>query len=135
MDAAGGTDWAEFAHKPGKRWYDFTEVRAEITRETERAAGKNKGVLPDPIGLRIYSTRVPDLLIVDLPGITKVPVGDQPADIEAQVRDMCLAYVRQPNTIILAISPANSDIANSDAIKLALEVDPSGERTIGEGGG
>lgn len=32
----------------------------------------------------------------------------------------------QPNCIILAISPANQDIATSDAIKLAREVDPSG---------
>ena len=94
-------------------------------------AGKNKGIIPEPIGLRIFSHRVPDLLIVDTPGITKVPVGDQPPDIEAQIRDICLAYVRAPNTIILAVSPANADIANSDAIKLAREVDPSGERTIG----
>ncbi|XP_035546215.1 dynamin-related protein 1E-like [Juglans regia] len=33
--------------------------------------------------------------------------------------------------IILAISPANQDIATSDAIKLAREVDPSGDRTFG----
>lgn len=32
----------------------------------------------------------------------------------------------QPNCIILAISPANQDIATSDAIKLAKEVDPAG---------
>jgi hypothetical protein len=32
----------------------------------------------------------------------------------------------QPNCIILAISPANQDIATSDAIKLARDVDPSG---------
>ncbi|XP_044491225.1 phragmoplastin DRP1C-like [Mangifera indica] len=33
-----------------------------------------------------------------------------------------------PSCIILAISPANQDIATSDAIKLAREVDPTGER-------
>lgn len=32
----------------------------------------------------------------------------------------------QPNCIILAISPANQDIATSDAIKLSREVDPMG---------
>ena len=62
---------------------------------------------------------------------TQVPVGEQPADIEMQIRDICLSYVRQPNTVILAVSPANADIANSDAIKMALEVDPTGERTVG----
>jgi len=37
-----------------------------------------------------------------------------------------LLYSQQPNSIILAISPANQDIATSDAIKLAREVDPTG---------
>lgn len=32
----------------------------------------------------------------------------------------------QPNCIILAITPANQDIATSDAIKLSREVDPTG---------
>lgn len=32
----------------------------------------------------------------------------------------------QPNSIILAVSPANQDIATSDAIKLARDVDPQG---------
>jgi Dynamin central region/Dynamin family/Dynamin GTPase effector domain len=124
-------EWGEFAHKPGKKYFDFNEIRNEIIRETERTAGKNKGVTPEPIGLRIHSPRVPDLMIIDLPGITKVPVGDQPVDIEFQIREMCLSYARQPNTIILAISAANADLANSDAIKLALEVDPTTDRTIG----
>ena len=38
-----------------------------------------------------------------------------------------LLFVLQPNCIILAISPANQDIATSDAIKIAREVDPSGK--------
>jgi hypothetical protein len=61
------------------------------------AAGKGKGVIADPIGLRIYIPRVVDLLIVDTPGITKVPVGDQPPDIEMQIRRLCLHYLTQPN--------------------------------------
>ena len=36
------------------------------------------------------------------------------------------------NAIILAVTPANADLATSDALHLAREVDPSGERTIGE---
>ena len=37
----------------------------------------------------------------------------------------------QPTTIILAVSPANADLANSDALQLARMVDPEGARTIG----
>jgi replication fork clamp-binding protein CrfC len=72
-----------------------------------------------------------NLTLVDLPGITKVPVGDQPVDIEAQIRNMILEFISKDNCLILAVSPANSDLANSDALKLAREVDPSGGRTIG----
>lgn len=66
-----------------------------------------------------------------MPGITKVPVGDQPVDIETQIRNMILEFITKENCLILAVSPANADLANSDALKLAREVDPSGLRTIG----
>lgn len=69
--------------------------------------------------------------MVDLPGLTKVPVGDQPKDIENQIRDMILKYISRSNAIILAVTAANTDIANSDGLKLAREVDPEGLRTVG----
>lgn len=67
-----------------------------------------------------------NLTLVDLPGMTKVPVGDQPPDIEFQIRDMLMQFVTKENCLILAVSPANSDLANSDALKIAKEVDPQG---------
>ena len=67
-----------------------------------------------------------NLTLVDLPGLTKVPVGDQPPDIEFQIRDMLMQFVTRENTLILAVTPANSDLATSDAPKLAKEVDPIG---------
>ena len=66
------------------------------------------------------------LTLVDLPGLTKVPIGDQPKDIEKQIRDMILKYITKPNAIILAVTAANTDLANSDGLKLAREVDPEG---------
>ncbi|KAG6407606.1 hypothetical protein SASPL_130602 [Salvia splendens] len=55
----------------------------------------------------------------------------QPETIVQDIEMMVRSYVEKPNCIILAISPANQDIATSDAIKLAREVDPTGERTFG----
>ena len=81
--------------------------------------------------MRIYSPNVLTLTLVDLPGLTKVPVGDQPRDIERQIRDMVLKYIQKSNAIILAVTSANTDLANSDGLKLAREVDPEGQRTIG----
>ena len=67
-----------------------------------------------------------NLTVVDLPGLTKVPVGDQPADIEFQIRDMLMQFVTRDNCLVLAVTPANSDLATSDALKLAKEVDLTG---------
>ncbi|XP_073717323.1 dynamin-1a isoform X2 [Misgurnus anguillicaudatus] len=125
------TEYAEFLHCKGKKFTDFDEVRQEIEAETDRITGQNKGISPVPINLRVYSPHVLNLTLVDLPGMTKVPVGDQPADIEHQIRDMLMQFVTKDNCLLLAVSPANSDLANSDALKIAKEVDPQGLRTIG----
>ncbi|XP_077440178.1 dynamin 3a isoform X2 [Vanacampus margaritifer] len=124
-------EYGEFLHCRGKRFSDFDEIRQEIEAETGRLTGNNKGISPIPINLRIFSPNVLNLTLVDLPGITKVPVGDQPVDIEYQVRDMIMQYISKENCLILAVTPANMDLANSDALKLAKDVDPQGLRTIG----
>ncbi|XP_056394688.1 dynamin-1 isoform X6 [Hyla sarda] len=125
------TEYGEFLHCKGKKFTDFEEIRLEIEAETDRVTGTNKGISPVPINLRVYSPNVLNLTLVDLPGMTKVPVGDQPVDIEAQIREMLMQFVTKENCLILAVSPANSDLANSDALKIAKEVDPQGQRTIG----
>ncbi|XP_068808156.1 dynamin-3 isoform X8 [Struthio camelus] len=125
------TEYAEFLHCKGRKFTDFDEVRQEIEVETDRITGVNKGISSIPINLRIYSPHVLSLTLIDLPGITKVPVGDQPPDIEQQIRDMIMQFISRENCLILAVTPANTDLANSDALKLAKEVDPQGLRTIG----
>ncbi|XVF44879.1 hypothetical protein PTKIN_Ptkin02bG0158800 [Pterospermum kingtungense] len=124
-------EYGEFLHLPGKRFYDFSEIRWEIQAETDRGAGGNKGVSDKQIRLKIFSPNVLDITLVDLPGITKVPVGDQPSDIEARIRTMIMSYIKQPSCLILAVTPANSDLANSDALQIAGNADPDGYRTIG----
>ncbi|KAI3755335.1 hypothetical protein L1987_55132 [Smallanthus sonchifolius] len=128
-----GTDeeYGEFLHVPGKRFFDFNEIRREIQAETDREAGGNKGVSDKQIRLKIFSPNVLDITLVDLPGITKVPVGDQPSDIEARIRTMIMSYIKLPSCLILAVTPANSDLANSDALQIAGNADPDGYRTIG----
>uniref|UniRef100_A0A8C9ZQD9 Dynamin-2 n=1 Tax=Sander lucioperca TaxID=283035 RepID=A0A8C9ZQD9_SANLU len=124
-------EYAEFLHCKGKKFVDFDEVRAEIESETDRITGSNKGISSIPINLRVYSPNVLNLTLIDLPGMTKVAVGDQPVDIEHQIRDMLLQFITKESCLILAVTPANTDLANSDALKIAKEVDPQGLRTIG----
>lgn len=128
---AGQHEWAEFHHQPGRKFEDFAQVKAEIEAETARIAGSNKGINRQPINLKIFSPHVLNLTLVDLPGLTKVPIGDQPSDIEKQTRTLILEYIAKPNSIILAVSPANVDLVNSEALKLARQVDAMGRRTIG----
>eukprot|EP00166_Cyanidium_caldarium_P000202 ctg_1073.g448 len=128
---AAGEAFAEFLHKPGVRFYNFDDVRSEIERETDRVTGKNKGISPKAINLRVYSPHVVNLTVVDLPGLTKVPVGDQPSDIERLIRAMVLSYIERPNAIILAVHPATNDLATSDALQIARIADPEGKRTVG----
>ncbi|KAL0850378.1 hypothetical protein ABMA28_012204 [Loxostege sticticalis] len=127
----GNAEYAEFLHCKGKKFVDFNEVRSEIEAETDRITGSNKGISPVPINLRVYSPNVLNLTLIDLPGLTKVPIGDQPIDIEQQIKAMIFQFIRRESCLILAVTPANTDLANSDALKLAKEVDPQGLRTIG----
>jgi dynamin 1-like protein len=124
-------EWGEFLHKPNEKIYNFSGILQEIEIETNRISGTDRGISNTPINLKIYSHKVLNLTLVDLPGITRVPVGQQPQDIEKQIRNMIKNYITKPNTIILAITAANTDLSNSDAIQLAKEVDPEGDRTIG----
>ncbi|KAK9298187.1 hypothetical protein QLX08_008360 [Tetragonisca angustula] len=123
-------EWGTFLHTKNKVYTDFNEIRREIESETERMAGSNKGICPEPINLKIYSASVVNLTLIDLPGITKVPVGDQPEDIESQIRQLVLKYICNPNSIILAVVTANTDMATSESLKLSKDVDPDGRRTL-----
>ncbi|CAN1307378.1 Dynamin-related protein 3A [Linum perenne] len=124
-------EWGEFLHRPDKRFFDFSEIRSEIEAVTAKEAGGNKGVSDKQIRLKIFSPNVLDITLVDLPGITKVPVGDQPTDIESRIRTMIISYIKKPSCLILAVTAANADLANSDALQVAGVADPDGYRTIG----
>lgn len=70
-------------------FHDFDEVIEEIEKRTDILAGQNKGITDKPIVLKVY-TSLYTLTFVDLPGITKVPVGNQPEDIDEQIQQLIL---------------------------------------------
>lgn len=76
-----------------------------------------------------FPLSVLNLTLIDLPGMTKVAVGDQPHDIEHQIRDMLMQFITKESCLVLAVTPANTDLANSDALKISKEVDPQGKET------
>ena len=126
-----GQPWAIFEERKGTKFTDFIKVRETIEALTDEVCSKNKNIIDKPIVLNVYSQTCPDLTLVDLPGVTRVPIGDQPKNIEQITKDMARRYAEDPLTIILCVIAANSDIATSDGLMLAKEIDTTGSRTIG----
>ena len=126
-----GEEYATFHHTGQRTFALGEEVRSEILAETERELGNKRWVSPKEIILKIFSPKVLNLSLVDLPGMIRVPMKNQPEDIEVHILNMVSEYIKDEDTIILAVSPANQDLANSDALKWAKDVDPNGNRTIG----
>ena len=125
--------WATFDEIPGKQFTDFLEVRAKIDELTDSVAGKTKNIVDKPILLHVHSPTCPDLSLIDLPGITRIPLANsgQPNNIEEITKRMALRYVLDKRTIILCVIPANIDLTTSEGLQIARKADPSGLRTIG----
>lgn len=129
---APGKPAGKFLHIPDKVFTDLRQITEEIVRVTNNdpnCSGRN--VSSKPINLRIQSPYVPTLTLVDLPGLTKVAIEGQDPRIVENIHTMVLEYISKPNALILAVTPANQDLANSDSLKIAREVDPEGIRTMG----
>ncbi|XP_046701764.1 interferon-induced GTP-binding protein Mx-like isoform X1 [Silurus meridionalis] len=94
-------------------------------------AGEGKGISQEMISLEIKSSEVPDLTLIDLPGIARVATGDQPLDIEQQIKSLIEKFIKRQETISLVVVPANIDIATTEALKMTNKVDPNGQRTLG----
>lgn len=108
---------------------DFSQIQRTLT-DLNLAVPADQCVSDDPIQLSIYSPNVPDLSMIDLPGYIQVSGKDQPPELKQKIADLCDKYIQPPN-IILAISAADVDLANSTALRSSRRVDPRGERTIG----
>lgn len=106
------------------------EVEEAIQQATNALADKRKGVVNAPITLTVQREDLPDLTLVDLPGIARVAVDDQPEDIEKLIVDMINEFIEKPETIILNVLSSEVDFATCGSIKLSRNVDKSGERTL-----
>ncbi|XP_023849594.1 interferon-induced GTP-binding protein Mx2 isoform X3 [Salvelinus sp. IW2-2015] len=97
----------------------------------DEMAGVGVGISDDLISLEIGSPNVPDLTLIDLPGIARVAVKGQPENIGEQIKRLIRKFITKQETINLVVVPCNVDIATTEALKMAQEVDPQGGRTLG----
>uniref|UniRef100_UPI0037E731C1 interferon-induced GTP-binding protein Mx-like n=1 Tax=Semicossyphus pulcher TaxID=241346 RepID=UPI0037E731C1 len=130
--------------KEGEEWYgkisyrditkeieDPADVEKKIREAQDKMAGVGVGISDELISLEIASPDVPDLTLIDLPGIARVAVKGQPENIGDQIKRLIQKFINKQETISLVVVPCNVDIATTEALKMAQEVDPDGERTLG----
>ncbi|KAL6911061.1 P-loop containing nucleoside triphosphate hydrolase protein [Trichoderma evansii] len=122
-------EYGEFPDLGLRKISDFSSIQRTLT-ELNLAVSDAECVSDDPIHLTIYSRNVPDLSLIDLPGYIQVVGQNQPLQLKQKISELCDKYIQPPN-VILAISAADVDLANSAALRASRRVDPRGERTIG----
>lgn len=130
--AEGNIPWAEFSiERKGEKFTDFTKVQNMIVQLTDEVTKNETNIVDQPIVLNVYSHTCPDLTLIDLPGITLIPIKGQPANIAQVTREMAERYCADTRTIILCVVPANADMTTSEGLLMAQRLDPKGIRTVG----
>ena len=114
-----------------KRITNLDDIGSRITALTTQLAGSHVSISDRPIYLSVYRQHSPDLTLVDLPGLTRNPVGDQPKDIYQQIKRMIERYIESDEAVILNVMPASVDFPTCECVMMSKTVDPLGERSIG----
>lgn len=109
----------------------FEDLPKKLIETMNKNCGNDKGIVDKPINVQLNMCNTLDMMLIDLPGLTKIPIGDQPPDIEHQILNMAKKYISGDNTLILCTISANADIATSESLKVAKEIDSGYDRTIG----
>ncbi|KAL8064158.1 hypothetical protein ABFX02_01G073100 [Erythranthe guttata] len=109
---------------------DEENISDAISLATEEIAGKGKGISNKPLTLVVKKNGVPDLTMVDLPGITRVPVHGQPDDIYEQISKIIMEFITPEESIILNVLSAGIDFSICESIRMSQKVDKTGQRTL-----
>lgn len=99
-------------------------IRDYIGLKTIEIAGRDMQISAQPIIIQIYSPHVPNLSLVDLPGLIMVACTDrgQAEDAKDQIEALITKYVDQPNTISLLIMQARQDLETDIGMGLVKRI-------------
>jgi hypothetical protein len=108
------------------------EIKAEFIHQTNLKAGSNGNVTDKPINLRIYAPDVPNLTLIDLPGLISFADTNkgQDADLDQKIKKIVAKYISNPKTIILVVLAARPDVNSDFGLGFVKQFDPTGERTL-----
>lgn len=109
---------------------DEDHVSDAINDATAVIAGCGKGISNTPLIFLVKKNGVPDLTMIDLPGITRVPVHGQPDDIYEQIAKIIMEYIIPEESIILNVLSATVDFTTCESIRMSQKVDKTGVRTL-----
>ncbi|KAH9314974.1 hypothetical protein KI387_023601, partial [Taxus chinensis] len=101
-----------------------------LNAATNEFAGAGKSISDTPITLNVSKSNAPNLTMVDLPGITWVPVHGQPQDIYDQISQVIKQYITPKESIIMNVLSASVDFPTCESIRMSQLVDEKGERTL-----
>jgi hypothetical protein len=112
---------------------EVTKIKQYIMQKTNEIAGNTMNISYTPIIIKIHSPYVPNLSLIDLPGLTMVACVDkgQPTDIKEQIENLVISYIKQPRTIVIAVMQAKTDLETDLGLALIKKHDMDGKRTIG----
>ena len=86
----------------------------------------------DVLKIEICGPEQQHLSVIDVPGIFRNTTAGLTTDSDMEVvKNMVNNYMKNPRSVILAVIPANVDIATQGILKMARECDPKGQRTLG----
>ncbi|XP_060689810.1 interferon-induced GTP-binding protein Mx-like [Hemiscyllium ocellatum] len=130
--AAGDKPWkGEIRYREYVKSLDRANQVEDEILQAQDVLTENTPISSELISLTVESNNAPDLTLIDLPGIARVPVGNQPQDIGKMIKKLIKSYIQRKETIILVVIPCTVDIVTTEALKMAHEFDSEGERTLG----
>lgn len=103
---------------------------AEMIRGISQKIAGN-GITEKPIYMKIIRNSGPEMTFIDLPGITHVNPEGLEEDVHELTAGMVDRYVSNGHMINLVVIPASDDFGNAEALKIAMQHDPDGVRTLG----
>ena len=124
-------DYAILADSPNQKYTDFEQVRVYLQNKMNETAQSPKGITADPVVVKIFVKEGVNISLIDMPGLSKISPQGKSSDVPTLIEEINRTLIQNPNNILLAISPANVDVVNSDALRLANELGPQGQCTIG----
>ena len=108
-------------------------LRQAISAVGRALAPNPMSITRETITLRLASSRLSNMSLIDLPGLTSVPLVSQgqPEDIREQLRDLVASFAANPRATIVLVSQATGDLEADQAFELVRRLDPRLERTVG----